>query len=105
VGAPSIHGPGGRVKVLVRLGRQFSKDAGFSARALELPEAATIEALLKAIGKAAPGLSCVDEATGAVDLALANLSINGRAVNPLEPGKVKLHDGDTAYLYGTISGG
>jgi len=93
------------VKVFVRLGRLFSKEAGFAEKTFELAKGATVQDLLQEIAKAAPRLSCVDEATGAVDLALANLSVNRRAVNPLEPAKHVLHEGDAAYLYSTISGG
>jgi len=93
------------LKVVVRLGRLFSKEAGFSERAFELGKGATVEDLLLEIGKAAPALSCLDDVSGAVDLALANLSINGQAVNPLEPGKRALHTGDAVYLYSPISGG
>lgn len=93
------------MRVVVRLGRLFSKEAGFSERAFELGKGANVEDLLREIGKAAPGLSCVDEKTGAVDLAMANLSVSGQAVNPLEPQKRALHTGDAVYLYSPISGG
>jgi hypothetical protein len=88
VARTALHRPGGRVKVLVRLGRLFAKEAGFSERTIELPKGATAEDLLHAVGKASPPLSCVDDATGAVD-----------------PAKLGLQNGDVAYLYSTMSGG
>lgn len=64
---------------------------------------ATALTLLEEAARAAPGLSCVDG--GVVDLALANLSVNGKAVDARAPQAVALREGDEAYLYGVISGG
>lgn len=93
------------MRVNVQLGPAFSREAGFSERVFALQAGATAETLLRAIARAAPGLSCVDEAAGAVDLATANLSVNGRGVDPRSPEKTALRDGDRAYLYGVIAGG
>jgi len=89
--------------VLVRLGRRFAAEAGFAQRRLELPEGANANALLEAIAAAAPGLSAAEG--GSIDLAVANLSVNKKAVDPAHPGARRLKDGDEAYLYGVISGG
>lgn len=93
------------MRVKLQLGRVFSGEAGFSERVFDLPAGATVETLLREIARAAPALSCVDEAAGAVDLGAANLSVNGRAVDPRAPEKTALRDGDRCYLYGVVSGG
>jgi len=89
--------------VIVRLGRRFADEAGFAERRLELPDGSTAASLLKAMAKAAPGLSVAD--AGTIDLAVANLSVNKQAVDPQHPEASRLKDGDEAYLYGVISGG
>ena len=93
------------MKVTVKLGRSFSRASGFSRREVELAPGASARELLFALGSAAPGLSCLDPATGAVDLGAANLSVNGRAVDPRHPERTALGDGDSCYLYGVLSGG
>lgn len=89
--------------VTVRLGRRFAAQAGFAERAFDLPDGASADALLAAIASAAPGLEPVE--AGAVDLALASLSVNGQAVDPRHPAGHPLRDGDACYLYGPVSGG
>jgi molybdopterin converting factor small subunit len=93
------------VNITVELGRQFAREAGASKRVVTLPQGATARDLLRAIAEAIPNLSCIEPGANAVDLGLANLSVNGQAVSPLAPEKTVLKDGDTCYLYGTISGG
>lgn len=93
------------MKVTVELGRAFSKDAGFAKRVVELPPGAAVPALLAAIGALAPHLACLDEASGAVDLASAHLSVNGKGVDPRHPELTLLREGDACYLYGVLSGG
>jgi molybdopterin converting factor small subunit len=92
-----------RLKVTLRLGRAFAKEAGFSERVLPLPETQSAVALLRAIAAVAPSLSCVDH--GTVDLAVAHLSINGKAVDPRAVEGHAVNDGDSVYLYAPISGG
>lgn len=89
--------------VTVRLGRRFAAQAGFDERPFDLPDGANAAALLSAVAAAAPGLECVDG--GTVDLALASLSVNGRAVDPRDPSATALEGGDACYLYGPVSGG
>lgn len=96
MGDPTTH-------VTVRLGRRFAHEAGFSERRLALPEGATAASLLQALAREAPRISAV--AGDSVDLAVANLSVNRRAVDPGHPEALALKDGDEAYLYGVISGG
>lgn len=92
-----------RLKVTLHLGRAFAKEAGFAERAITLPAPSSAAALLRAVAAAAPQLSCVGE--GNVDLAVAHLSINGKAVDARAPEAHALKDGDLAYLYSPISGG
>jgi hypothetical protein len=91
------------VHVRVRLGPSFSKEVGFSERIVELAAGATAASLLAAIAKAAPNLSCVEG--GTVDLGVANLSLNGQAIDPRMPEKVAVREGTEAYLYDIITGG
>ena len=93
------------MKVTVGLGRAFSREAGFSRRDVELPPGASAQQLLSALALAFPGLSCLDRAKGAVDLGAANLSVNGRAVDPGHPERTPLEEGDSCYLYGVLTGG
>ena len=91
------------MKVTLRLGRAFAKEAGFAERVLDLPAGSHADALLRAAAAEAPGLSCVT--AGSVDLAVAHLSINGRAVEARAVAAHAVKDGDGAYLYAPISGG
>ncbi|HKZ58347.1 MAG TPA: hypothetical protein VJ547_00665 [Candidatus Thermoplasmatota archaeon] len=93
------------MKVTLELGRACSKEAGLSRLELEMRAGASAGDLLLAAGAALPALSCVDRASGAVDLAAANLSVNGRPVDPRTPERTALQDGDRCYLYGVMSGG
>lgn len=93
------------MKVTVELGRAFAREAGFTSRDVELPPVASAKQLLSALALAAPGLSCLDPTGGAVDLGAANLSVNGRAVDPGHPERTLLEEGDSCYLYGVLSGG
>ena len=96
--------PGGfLLRVLVRLGRAFSNEAGFAERAFDLPPGSTAGFLLARIAAEAPSLSCVEG--GAVDLAVAQLSVNGHTADPRAPERHVLSDGDEAYLFAPISGG
>jgi hypothetical protein len=91
------------VKVLLQLGRRFAGQAGFSERLLDLPAGATVEAFLRRASQEAPSLECVGG--GTVDLAVASLSVNGKAVDPRDGLWRPLMDGDRCYLYGAVSGG
>lgn len=93
------------MRVFIQLGKRFSAEAGFAERAFEVPQGATAFRLLREIAAAAPRLSCLDESGASVDLALANLSVNGKAVDPRSPEKFALQEGDRCYLYGIIGGG
>ncbi len=93
------------MKVTVELGRLFAKEAGFARRDVALQDGASARDLLSALASAAPGLSCVDGEARAVDLGAANLSVNGRGVDPRRPEATALADGDRCYLYGVLSGG
>ncbi len=92
-----------RLKVTLRLGRAFAREAGFAERDLTLGAPSNAAALLRAAAAAAPRLSCVAE--GTVDLAIAHLSVNGKVVDARAPEAHALKDGDSAYLYSPISGG
>jgi len=91
--------------VKVRFGRRFAAEAGFPEVELTLPEGASAAALLQAVARSAPKLSCLDGAGRTVDLSVANLSVNGRSVDPRAPEAAKLKEGDAAYLFGVIGGG
>lgn len=93
------------MQVLLRLGRIFSREAGFTERRFDLPAGASAADLLAAAAEAAPKLSCLDDEKENVDLAHANLSVSGRGVDPRAPEKTKLSDGDECYLYAPVSGG
>jgi molybdopterin converting factor small subunit len=93
------------MRLTLRLGRRFASEAGFPSASLDLPEGATAARLLEEIAARAPNLSCLDERGRTVDLSVASLSVNGRAVDPRAPEKVALKGGDEAYLFGVVSGG
>ncbi|HEX9709374.1 MAG TPA: MoaD/ThiS family protein [Candidatus Thermoplasmatota archaeon] len=93
------------MRVTVRLGRQFARQAGFAERPFDLPEGATAADALSAVARAAPALECVDPAAGTVDLAAASLSVDGRPVDPRSPQGHRLSEGDSLYLFGAVAGG
>ncbi len=93
------------MRVTIRLGRQFAAQAGFGSAPLDLPEGASAARLLEEVAKRVPNLSCIDDSGRSVDLSVASLSINGRAVDPRSPEEVIVHGRDEAYLYGVVGGG
>ena len=93
------------MRVTVKLGRRFAAEAGSEEFPLDLPKGSTAASLLAAIASRAPKLSCLDAAGTTVDLSVANLSVNGRAVDPRNPSALALAEGDSCYLYGIIGGG
>ncbi len=91
------------MRVTLRLGRQFAREAGLEERVFDLPGGASTADLLSAVARALPSLSCVEG--GTVDLAVASLSVNGAPVDPRSPSAARLAEGDACYLFGPVAGG